>query len=263
MERRTFLSNCCVVGGITCGITSVGAEQNIKSGEMPKETYDEAQRAIRKGDTAKAKDIYEDHGLYYSHSKKEITGPEYEAIGEEEDGATIEKAIKPTGTVDFSAWDNPYGDYEDQHIFSFFWDWNVISLANALYEGVAISWSESAYRPIAGTELYSSRLDNGGEWKVRQDVHQHEYEVGYPLVLDNQSPQARGYIAIDTQLRGDIERGTTLYAEYIHTWERIPPFIGNAEYSLPGPAMLTLDVNSWRVGDWKSDVEINYDPHQG
>lgn len=66
-------------------------------------------------------------------------------------------------------------------------------------------------------------------------------------------------MSIDVEVRDSIENGTTLYGEYIHTWERLG-WAGNLAFDLPGPASLEPATSSVRYGDWDQQIEENYYP---
>lgn len=219
---------------------------------------------LRDGKVEKAKKFLEAHDREYVHQDGSNTATKTLETGKAEVAAANTQGIlnnlNDNGLFSLTAWDK-WGE-ENVHSIFLTWEWEVVNRSgNRLDESAAISWSETAYRPVADTDTchieYPSSVNEDDV--INTEVHQHGYKIEFPLLLDRLGGNNNGSMSIDVEVRDSIENGTTLYGEYIHTWERAG-WAGNLSFDLPGPASLEPATSSVRYGDWDEQIEENYYP---
>lgn len=264
MFRRNFIRTAGIA--TTVGLSGVAAA----SGSGPTGIPEEAKKLLRNGQIRKAHRALDDQGVNYSHTRTLMN-----ADGGS-DGVSTDSFLKNpeenSGTLDLGVYDTQ----TEREFYAFlYWDLDFATSIDGPGpdDGVSISFSENAFRPVPGSEGHSDQTNSHntnqyGYWAEFNDVKPYLTNGGVdgPEAESTQQPSTQnhgdgdtnhneGWLDLTIERRDDYDSTyANVYSDYVHSWNPggLPTNLG-ISFALGGAGSLTYDVtgeaDTWRAED--------------
>lgn len=283
MRRRTFIRRAGIASA-TAGVlgTSVAAAGKGRPGITPG-----LKRMLRNREFEKAHDVLDQRGADYAFSRTTAVPTDDGGVQTFQfDSRAGPKSNAGSDDVSAEAFlcdpDNGCGEFDlgvydtadaDEYYSFLYWDLDYANLAidgPGPNDGAAISYSESVFRSVAGSQHKDDQSSN-------EDLHTHGYQVKFndvrPYLINGQESgdgdvgtnnhggsgdsHNEGWIGVTSEVRDGSYTGyVTVYSDFIHNWNPggIPTNIG-ASFSLTSAGNFSVSYTG-TADDWRTEDNV-------